>query len=180
MNKIKEYYGEPPYYRNKSSGNIVKLSPRIRLKDGSTRTDPSKYVLDPLVMEELDIEPTTLTDKDIEIATKYKLETNKQKKRQKIEQELQQKINAGFVVPKNLYPAGAILGLSDQDVTLLTGAYILLKESVENNIANSTYITDKSGQVYCLSLEQMTPLMLAYGNYRSKLSIEYTQNINNL
>jgi len=180
MNNVKDYYGEPPYYRNRSSGNIVKLSPRIRLKDGTTRTDPSKYVLDPLVIEELDIEPTTLTDRDIEIAQDFFEYKKKQNKLKHIEHNLQRKINAGFVVPKNLYPAGAILGLSDQDVTLLTGAYILLKESVANNTANSTYITDKSGKVYCLSLEQMTPLMLAYGNYRSKISIKYTQHINNL
>lgn len=180
MSYITEYYGKLPYYRKKSSGNIFKPPERIRLKDGSTRTDPDKYLLDPLVLEDLDIELTELTQQEIEIAKNYRFQKIKQSKIQNAESYFQSKISLGFVVPNNIYPSGAVFGLSDQDLTLLMGAYILLKESLENNFANSTYITDKNGNTYCLGLEQMTLFMLSYGNYRSKLSVEYNQKIKHI
>ena len=67
-------------------------------------------------------------------------------------------------------PYGWKLGTDTQDVTLLTGAFILAKEA--NNIGLSTTgtVIDMDGKSHELSLQDMTVLMLQYGQFRSQLS----------
>lgn len=71
-------------------------------------------------------------------------------------------------------PYGWKLGLNNQDVTLLTGAFILLKEAASMGLSNTTTIIDTDSVPHELNLTDMTSLMLAYGQHRSQLSQQYS------
>lgn len=78
------------------------------------------------------------------------------------------KLDAGY-----LTEGGYVLGLSDSDVTLLTGNFVLAKEAAALN-APLPPVIDKSGGVHAVdSIEDLTLLMLAYGQYRASLSAQY-------
>jgi hypothetical protein len=68
--------------------------------------------------------------------------------------------------------AGIKLGLSEADVTLLTGNYVLSKEAAALELPLSPVI-DTEGVAHTLSIEDLTSLMLEYGQYRAQLSQEY-------
>lgn len=70
-------------------------------------------------------------------------------------------------------PDGWRLGLTEQDVSLLTGVFVLAKEADAAGAALPPVI-DKDGVPHTFSsLEEMTALMLAYGQARAELSAEY-------
>ena len=65
------------------------------------------------------------------------------------------------------------LGLSEQDVALLTGAFVLAKEADALGIAIPPVI-DRSGTPRTFeTLAEMTAVMAAYGQHRAALSAEY-------
>lgn len=64
------------------------------------------------------------------------------------------------------------LGLDENDVTLLTGAFVLAKEASAMGLPLPA-IVDADGVPHSLSLADMTALMLAYGAHRAALSEEY-------
>ena len=65
------------------------------------------------------------------------------------------------------------LGLDIQDVTLLTGAFMLAKEAAAMGISSPISIVDTDGVAHYLSLEEMTTLMLQYGQARALMSAQY-------
>lgn len=67
-------------------------------------------------------------------------------------------------------PYGWKLGIDTQDVTLLTGAFILAKEAHSMGLSSTGTIIDMGGQSHELSIQDMTILMLQYGQFRSQLS----------
>jgi hypothetical protein len=67
-------------------------------------------------------------------------------------------------------PYGWKLGIDTQDVTLLTGAFILAKEANSMGLSATGTVIDMDGQSHELSLQDMTILMLQYGQFRSQLS----------
>jgi hypothetical protein len=70
-------------------------------------------------------------------------------------------------------PDGWRLGLTEQDVSLLTGVFVLAKEADAAGAALPPVI-DKDGVPRTFSsLEDMTAMMLAYGQARAELSAEY-------
>lgn len=64
------------------------------------------------------------------------------------------------------------LGLSEQDVTLLTGAFVLAKEASALGL-NVPAVIDQSGVPRSLTIEELTAVMLGYGQHRAALSAEY-------
>jgi hypothetical protein len=71
-------------------------------------------------------------------------------------------------------PEGYVLGLTDRDVTLLTGNFVLAKEAAALG-APLPPVIDKDGGVHQIdSIEDLTLLMLAYGQHRAALSAEYS------
>jgi hypothetical protein len=75
------------------------------------------------------------------------------------------------------------LGLTINDVTLLTGAFVLAKEASSLGLNNPVSIIDTEGLSHELSLQDLTSLMLQYGNARAQLSSKYANvksQINNL
>jgi hypothetical protein len=82
-----------------------------------------------------------------------------------IDEEWKVILNAGFQTPE-----GWSLGISTDDVALLNGAYSLAKEAAALGSTDPVVIVDIAGEAHSLSLEEMTPIMLAYGSSRSTLS----------
>ena len=64
------------------------------------------------------------------------------------------------------------LGLTESDVTLLTGQFVLAKEAAAASLPLPPVI-DTEGTAHSLSLAELTALMLAYGGHRAALSTEY-------
>jgi hypothetical protein len=65
------------------------------------------------------------------------------------------------------------LGLSESDVTLLTGQFVLAKEADAAELPIPA-VVDKDGVPHQLeTIEELTGLMLSYGAARSALSAEY-------
>jgi hypothetical protein len=67
---------------------------------------------------------------------------------------------------------GFKLGLTTQDVSLLVGLFVLAKEGAALGLAPPPVI-DTTGVSHQLSIEQLTMLMLQYGNARAELSKNY-------
>lgn len=68
---------------------------------------------------------------------------------------------------------GYKLGIDVQDITLLTGAFILAKEASNVGLTDPSYIVDTEGNSHELSLLEFTQLMLQYGQARAILSNSY-------
>ena len=85
-----------------------------------------------------------------------------------IENNWQATIAAGWPTPY-----GWKLGLTPQDITLLTGAFILAKEAQTMGLASSGVIVDTDGLAHELSVADLTGLMLQYGQARAALSAAY-------
>ena len=68
--------------------------------------------------------------------------------------------------------SGIKLGLTESDVTLLTGNFVLAKEADELEL-DIPPIIDREGMPHELNIEQLTGLMLEYGQHRASLSVEY-------
>jgi NAD(P)-dependent dehydrogenase (short-subunit alcohol dehydrogenase family) len=85
-----------------------------------------------------------------------------------IENNWQATIAAGWPTPY-----GWKLGLTPQDITLLTGAFILAKETQTMGLASSGVIVDTDGLAHELSVADLTGLMLQYGQARAALSAAY-------
>lgn len=65
------------------------------------------------------------------------------------------------------------LGLSESDITLLTGQFVLAKEAAAAELPLPP-VVDMAGVPHQLeTIEELTELMLAYGAARSALSAEY-------
>lgn len=88
-----------------------------------------------------------------------------------LEQEWASTISNGWTTP-----FGWKLGLDIQDVTLLTGAFMLAKEAASLGVTDPVSIVDTSGNVHSLTLEEMTTLMLQYGQARAFMSEQYANN----
>ena len=79
-------------------------------------------------------------------------------------------------------PQGYNLGIDTSDVALLNGAFTLAKEANNIGINDPAIIVDINGQSHPMSLQDLTLLMLQYGQARSLLSNTYAtikQTINN-
>lgn len=70
-------------------------------------------------------------------------------------------------------PAGYSLGIDISDVALLNGAFTLAKEANNMGMTDPVTIVDINGQSYSMSLQDLTILMLQYGQARSLLSNSY-------
>ena len=138
------------------------------MPDGSTRTDPDEWSLDPSVLNVAGYIETNITQDDIDYK-KPTLENLKEQKLQQLEDYWNSKIIDGWTSPGNWK-----LGLTINDVTLLTGAFLLLKEGVNLNLTSSTTIIDMDNVAHTVDLPTMTMLMLSYGQYRANLSNEYS------
>ena len=100
-----------------------------------------------------------------EIMTISELDQAKLDKLQDIDNDWKVTLNNGWQTPE-----GWSLGIHTDDVTLLNGAFTLAKEAAALGSTDPIVILDTEGEPHSLTLEQMTPLMLAYGQARTTLS----------
>jgi hypothetical protein len=161
-----QYFGPPPYYRNTTTNEVVPLPHRIRLPDGTTRTDPQQWADEPETLAAAGFTITDITQADID-AKKPAFEVLRQQALQQLDAIWQNTIKAGWQTP-----LGWSLGLDIADVTLLTGAFLLLKESVALGLGTTIDIIDIDGVPHTLDLPTFTQIMLAYGQQRSALSAD--------
>lgn len=159
-----QYFGPPPHYRNTVSGRIEPLPHRIRLPDGSTRTDPEQWSNDPETLAAAGYALAEVTQADVD-AVKPAFEAVRQKYIQRLDDIWQSTISGGWQTP-----FGWSLGLGIPDVTLLTGAFLLLKESSSLGLGSTVDIIDLDGQPHTLDLPTFTQLMLGYGQHRASLA----------
>lgn len=75
-------------------------------------------------------------------------------------------------------PSGWRLGIDTQDITLLTGLFMLAKEASSLGINDPVTIIDIDGQSHNLNLLELTNLMLQYGAARATLSTQYANRRN--
>lgn len=67
-------------------------------------------------------------------------------------------------------PYGWSMGVSIEDVSLLSANFVLAKEAVSLGISDPVFIIDTEGESHAFNLEDLTPLMLQYGQARALLS----------
>jgi hypothetical protein len=86
-----------------------------------------------------------------------------------------EQVEAGFTTT-----SGIKLGLKESDVTLLTGNYVLAKEAAALGMQLPALI-DADGQSHTMTdIEELTAIMLAYGQHRAALSAEYANRKNDI
>ena len=69
-------------------------------------------------------------------------------------------------------PYGWKMGISIEDVSLLSANFVLAKEANSLGIADPVFIVDTEGESHAFNLADLTPLMLQYGQARALLSSE--------
>lgn len=176
LNLVINYFGHPPYYRYISTGDITKLPFRIRLSDGSTLTDPSQWGNDPVILASAGYEETQITQEDLDkrilqltpIIPELTFEQSKQNMLNLLDSHYNNLFKQGWQTPEGWY-----LGATTEDVSLLTGAFVLLKESVALGLGDTFSIIDTDQVSHVVDLQTMTQLMLGYGQFRSQLSDNY-------
>lgn len=144
-------------YRRRG-GVYLTLPPRVRLSDGTTRTDPEQYSLDAAVMADLGYEVSTLTEADI--AAMFPPPPPEAEPTP---------LEAGF-----LTPGGWRLAWQADDVALLTGLYVLAQRAEQLGVDQPVVVTDMDGVQHTLTFAEFDQLMLAYGAARAALSAEPT------
>lgn len=83
-----------------------------------------------------------------------------------------EKVREGFTATIN--DSDITVNLTDSDVTLLTGNFLLAKEADAMGLPLPPVI-DRDGQPHQLSLEDLTTFMLGYGRHRAAISAEYAR-----
>ena len=79
-----------------------------------------------------------------------------------------EQVAAGFTTE-----SGITLGLKESDVTLLTGNYVLAKEASALGMEIPSLVDASGGTHPMATIEELTAIMLAYGQHRAALSAEY-------
>jgi len=121
--------------------------------DGSYRVD---YIDQPNT-EQLQLVNAILESWPLEKAKLEKIET--------VDQEWQNTLNAGWTTPY-----GWKLGVTTQDVALLNGNFTLAKEAANLGITDPVFVIDTDGESHEFNLQDLTMLMLQYGQARANLS----------
>jgi hypothetical protein len=153
--------------------NISKLHQKISNIfpiDGISMNDNNEYIFH----SSIPIPEDKLSEMNT-IVEECKLEYERDVKREILNINWKNKLSDGW-----LTSFGWKLGLDTQDVTLLTGAFLLAKEAASNGIDAPVSIVDISGQSHELDLNDFTTLMLSYGQARSQLSSVYSTKLNNI
>jgi hypothetical protein len=100
-----------------------------------------------------------------------KAEIERQNAVTRVEADFADAIAAGFETSE-----GWRLGLTPDDVTLLTGNFVLAKEAAGLG-APIPPVIDMDGEVHSLTIEELTSLMLAYGQHRAAISARYASEL---
>ena len=95
----------------------------------------------------------------------WPLEKAKLEKLETVDNEWQNTLNNGWTTPY-----GWKLGITTQDVALLNGNFTLAKEASNLGITDHIFVIDTDGESHEFNLQDLTMLMLQYGQARAALS----------
>jgi hypothetical protein len=147
-------------YLDKKINEIIPINGLILLDDGSITINFIE-------------EPTSEQQNQINnLINSWPLDSAKISKLEQVENEWKTTVSNGWETQN-----GWKLGIDIQDVTLLTGAFMLSKEAAALGINDPVHIIDMSGESHSLNLQELTTLMLQYGNARSQLSSQYANRV---
>lgn len=124
---------------------------RVRLSDGSTRTDPDQWFADPAVRADTGWSESTLTQDDIDALFPPPPPPPEPTW-----------LELGYETP-----AGWRLAWQADDVALLTGLYTLSKRAEELGISQPIVVTDMAGERHTMTFAEYDALLLAYGAART-------------
>lgn len=97
-----------------------------------------------------------------------KAEIDRQAAVKEVDQWFATQIAEGFTTAE-----GWTLGLSESDVTLLTGNYVLAQQAAALGMPIPPVIDTEGVPHEMEEIEELTAIMLAYGQHRAQLSAEY-------
>lgn len=100
-----------------------------------------------------------------EIIASWPLEKAKLEKLDDVDKEWQVTLNDGWTTPY-----GWKMGITTQDVALLNGNFTLAKEAATLGITDPVFVIDTDGESHEFNLQDLTMLMLQYGQARATLS----------
>jgi len=111
-------------------------------------------------------ENTSETDKTEinNLIEKFKLENVKREKLKQIDSDFENTTKQGWDSGQ-----GFSLGITAQDVSLLVGLFVLAKEAATMGL-NPPPVIDMNGGIHALSMQELTQLMLQYGQARAQIS----------
>ena len=130
----------------------LSLPDRVRLPDGTTRTDPEQWGNDPEVLAATGWERSTLTQADLDWLYPPPPEPGP--------------LDGGYDTG-----LGFRLAWQPEDVALLTGLYVLGQRAEELGVDQPLVVTDMDGQPHSLTFAEFDQLMLGYGAARAALSV---------
>lgn len=140
-----------PCYRDSAGVAHLALPHRVRLADGSTRTDASQWFADLAVREATGWSESTLTQADLGLLFPPPPEPTW--------------LEAGWETP-----GGWRLGWQADDVALLTGLYVLAQRAAELGVGQPVVVTDMAGETHEMTFAEYEGVMLAYGAARAAAS----------
>lgn len=149
-------------YRSLTTGRIGSLPWRVRMPDGSTRTDPEQWAGDPDALAAAGYAVTQRSADD----DAHDLAQAKAAKRAEIDAAWQRVVSTGWTPPGEAWS----LGIDIPDITLLLGAYTLARDAHAMGLPDEVAIIDLAGTTHVMDSQTLTPLMLAYGAARASLS----------
>jgi hypothetical protein len=124
---------------------------RVRLSDGSTRTDPSQWGEDADVLAATGWTRSTLAQADLDLLYPPAPPLSW--------------LKAGYQTVE-----GWRLGWQADDVALLTGLYVLAARANQLGVPQPCVVTDMAGERHTLTFSEFENLMLAYGAARTAAS----------
>ena len=142
-----------PCWRDASGAAVLELPFRVRMPDGSTRTDPSQWSEDADVLAATGWTRSTLTQADLDAMFPAPPEPSW--------------LDAGYETPE-----GWRLGWQADDVALLTGLYVLAARANQLGATQPCVVTDMAGERHTLTFAAFEALMLAYGAARAAAAAE--------
>ena len=143
-----------PCYRDRDGVAHAELPHRVRLADGSTRTDPAQWSEDADVLAATGWQRSTLTQADLDALFPPPPPPPEPTW-----------LEAGFETP-----GGWRLGWQPDDVALLTGLYVLAARANQLGVDQPCVVTDMVGERHTLTFPEFEALMLAYGAARAAAS----------
>ena len=101
------------------------------------------------------------------ILSSWPLEKAKIEKLEQLDQEWANTIKKGWITPY-----GWKLGLSTEDIALLNGNFTLAKEAASMGLNSPVFVIDTDEESHEFNLQDLTVLMLQYGQARATLSAQ--------
>ena len=145
--------GDPCWRRNGVAALVLPF--RVRLPDGSTRTDPEQWSQDAAVLAATGWAASTLTQADLDALFPPPPPPP-----------VPSPFEAGWETP-----AGWRLAWQPDDVALLTGLYVLAQRANELGVGSpAVTVQDMDGVTHTLPFAEYEQLMLAYGAARAALT----------